>query len=92
MPLRGTWSERVFSQIRHRNALTKIAWEDTGMGLGMTMSTVVSEKNISFIGNVFYKQWLQGTTSWKSQILIPSKKRDQISFAMEKISSPRNGV
>ena len=52
MPLRGTWSERVFSQIRHRNALTKIAWEDTGQGLEMTMSTVASEKNISFIGRV----------------------------------------
>ena len=36
---RVTWSERVFSQIRQRNALTEIAWEDaeqgTEQGLGM---------------------------------------------------------
>ena len=51
---RVTWSERV----RHRNALTKIAWEDAVQGLGMAMSTVESEKNreMLFIGNVFYKQ------------------------------------
>ena len=50
---RVTWSERV----RHRNALTEIAWEDAVQGLGI-MSTVASEKNkeMLFIGNVFYKQ------------------------------------
>ena len=49
-----TWSERV----RHRNALTEIAWEDAVQGLGLAMSTVASEKNreMLFIGNVFYKQ------------------------------------
>ena len=48
----------VFSQIRHRNALTEIAWEDTVQGIGMAMSTVAAEKNreLLFIGNVFYKQ------------------------------------
>ena len=48
-----------FSQIRHRNALTEIAWEDAVQGLGMAMSTVASEKNreLLFTGNVFYKQW-----------------------------------
>ena len=48
-----------FSQIRHRNALTEIAWEDAEQRLGMAMSTVASEKNreLLFIGNVFYKQW-----------------------------------
>ena len=51
---RVTWSERV----RHQNALTQIAWEDAVQGLGMAMSTVASEKNreMLFIGNVFYKQ------------------------------------
>ena len=49
------------------------------------MSTVASEKNreMLFIGNMFYKQWdlcvlfhycFEGTTFWKSQILISSKK------------------
>ena len=52
---RVTWSE----QVRHRNALTEIAWDDAVQGLGMAMSTVASEKNreMLFIGNVFYKQW-----------------------------------
>ena len=72
----------IFSQIRHRNALNEIVWEDALQGLGMAMSTVASEKNreLLFIGNVFYKQWhisvccftsisqFEGSTSWKSQI------------------------
>ena len=51
-------SEFFFSQIRHRNAFTEIAWEEAVQGLGMAMSTVASEKNkeLLFIGNVFYKQ------------------------------------
>ena len=38
-------------------ALTEIAWEDAVQGLGI-MFTVASEKNkeMLFIGNVFYKQ------------------------------------
>ena len=48
-----------FSEIRHRNAFTEIAWEDVEQGLGMAMSTLASEKNreLLFIGNVFYKKW-----------------------------------
>ena len=54
LAFRVTWSERV----RHRNALTEIAWEDAVQGLGLAMSTVASEKNreMLFIGNMFYKQ------------------------------------
>ena len=46
-----------FSQIHHRTAFTEIAWEDTEQGLGMAMSTLAAEKNreLLFIGNVFYK-------------------------------------
>ena len=35
-----------------------LAWEDASGGLGMAMSTVASGKNreLLFIGNVFYKQ------------------------------------
>ena len=52
---RVTWSQRV----RQRNALTEIAWEDAVQGLGLAITTVASEKNrdMLFIGNVFYKQW-----------------------------------
>ena len=54
----NAFREHVFSQIRHQNALTEIAWEDAEQVLGMAMSTVASEKNgeLLFIGNVFYKQ------------------------------------
>ena len=47
-----------FFQICHRNTFTEIAWEDVEQGLGMAMSTLTSEKNreLLFIGNVFYKQ------------------------------------
>ena len=31
-----------FSQIRHRNALSEIAWEDAEQGLGMAMSIACS--------------------------------------------------
>ena len=34
-----------FSQIRHRNVFTEIAWADAEEGLGMAMSTLASEKN-----------------------------------------------
>ena len=45
-------------RVRHGNALIGMAWKDAIRGLGMAMSTVVSEKNreLLFIGNVFYKQ------------------------------------
>ena len=76
-----------FPQVCYRNALTEIAWKDAVRGLGMAKSTVASEKNreLLFISNVFYKPWhlsvlfheyFEGTNSWKSQILIPSKKTD----------------
>ena len=48
-----------FSQIRHWTVLTEIVWEDAEHELGMAMSIVASEKNreLLFIGNVFYNQW-----------------------------------
>ena len=38
--------------------MNETAWEDVLQGLGMAMSTVASENNreLLFIGNVFYKQ------------------------------------
>ena len=38
-----------FSQIRHQNALTEIAWKEAVQGLGMAMSTVASDKNVQEI-------------------------------------------
>ena len=44
-------------RVRHRNALTEIAWEDAVQDLGLAMSTVASEENreMFFIANVFNK-------------------------------------
>ena len=50
-----------FSQIRHRNALTEIAWEDDVQALGMAMSTVASEKNRELL--LYY-----GKQSWRQSI------------------------
>ena len=49
-------SEFFSQQIRHRNALPEIAWEDTVQGIGMAMSTVESEKKqgMLIIDKVFY--------------------------------------
>ena len=53
-----------FSQIRHRNALTEIAWEDAEQGLGMAMSTVGTEKNRELLqGIVVYRQRLLQTVT-----------------------------
>ena len=79
-----------FSQIRHRNALTEIAWEDAKQGLGMAMSTVATEKNreLLFIatcftnGDIPFSLVFQGDDLLKKTlILIPSKNPD---FAMGK--------
>ena len=79
-----------FPQIRHRNAFTEIAWEDAEQGLGMVMSTLASEKNRELLQGIILSATcfsstnsdisgccftgVERTTSWKSQILIPSKK------------------
>ena len=61
---RITWSERVFSQIRHRNALTEIAWEDAVQGLGGNVYRSVTEKQRIVTGIVVYRQHvLQTVTS-----------------------------
>ena len=56
-----------FSQIRHRNALTEIAWEDAVQlvqGLGMAMYTLASEKNRELLqGIVVYRQCVLQTVS-----------------------------
>ena len=45
-----------FSQIRHLNALTEIAWENAVQGLGMVVPTLASEKNRELLqGIVVYR-------------------------------------
>ena len=45
-----------FSQIRHRNALTEIAWEDAVQGLGGNVYRSVIEKQGIVAGIVVYPQ------------------------------------
>ena len=49
-----------FSQVRHRNALTEIAWEDAvqglGQGLGHNVYRSVIEKQGIVAGIVVYRQ------------------------------------
>ena len=45
MRLGSRGPREFFSQIRHQNAFTEIAWEDAEQGLGMAMSALSSEKN-----------------------------------------------
>ena len=66
-------SEFFSQQIRHRNALPEIAWEDAVQGIGMAMSTVASEKNRELLrGIVVYQQRvkLQTLTSLRVVSLV----------------------
>jgi len=78
-----------FSQIRHRNALTEIAWGDAVQGLGMAMSLAASEKNrklLFIISACFFTSISRARPPESCKYQSPAK--SQI-FAMEKISSPR---
>ena len=53
-----------FSQIRHRNALTEIVWEDAVRGLGGNVYRSIIEKQGILAGIVVYRQRvLQTVTS-----------------------------
>ena len=53
-----------FTQIRHRNAFTEIAWEDAVWGLGGNVYSSVIEKQGIVAGIVVYRQRvLQTVTS-----------------------------
>ena len=62
---RGCLREQVFSQTRYRNAFTEIAWADAEQGLGMTRSTLASEKNRALLQRivVYRQRVLQTVTS-----------------------------
>ena len=55
-------------QIRHRNALPKIAWEDAVQGIGMATSTVASEKKQKIA--VYRQSVLQTVTSLRVVSLV----------------------
>ena len=85
-----------FSPIRHRNALTKIAWEEAEQGLGGNVYSSVIEKQGIVAGIVVYWQRvLQTVTSLGVVSLRPPENHKFYSparsliFALEEISSPR---
>ena len=91
-----------FSQIRHRNALTEIAWEDAVQGLGMAMSTVASEKNRELLqGIVVYRQRVLQTVTSLRVVSLVFRGHDLLKIAninpqqearfslWKKLSSPR---
>ena len=64
MPFGSRGPSEYFSQIRHRNALTEIAWEDAAQGLGGNVYRSVMEKQRIVTGIVVYRQHvLQTVTS-----------------------------
>ena len=56
---------KFFSQLRHPNAFTEIEWADGERGLGIAMSTLVSEKNRELLQVivVYRQRGLQTVTS-----------------------------
>ena len=52
-----------FSQIRHRNALTEIAWKDAGQGLGHDVYRSVTEKQGIVAGIAVYRQRILQTVA-----------------------------
>ena len=52
-----------FSQIRHRNALTEIAWKDAAQGLGHDVYRSVIEKQGIVAGIAVYRQRILQTVA-----------------------------
>ena len=90
-----------FSQIRHRNALTEIAWEDAVQGLGHIVYRSIIEKQGIVAGIVVYRQGvLQTVTSlgvvslvFRRHVLLKIANfnpQQKARFSLwKKISSPR---
>ena len=63
-----------FSQIRHRNALTEIAWKDAAQGLGHDVYRSVIEKQGIVAGIAVYRQRiLQTVASLPLIVIFPFK-------------------
>ena len=100
MCFRSRGPSEFFSQIRHRNALTEIAWQDAVQGLGHNVYSSVIEKQGTVVGIVVYRQRVLQTVTSLGVVSLVFRRRDLLKianfnpskkqiFAMEKISSPR---
>ena len=63
MRVRSHGPSEFFSQIRHRNALTEIAWEDAVQGLGHNVYRSVIEKQGIVAGIAVYRQRILQTAA-----------------------------
>ena len=70
-----------FSQIRHRNALTEIAWEDSVQGLGHNVYRSVIEKQGIVAGIVVYRQRVLQTVTSLGVVSLVFRRHDLLKIA-----------
>ena len=70
-----------FSQIRHRNALTEIAWEDSVQGLGHNVYRSVIEKQGIVAGIVVYWQRVLQTVTSLGVVSLVFRRHDLLKIA-----------
>ena len=70
-----------FSQIRHRNALTEIAWEDAVQGVGGNVYCSVIEKQGIVTGIVVYRQRVLRTVTSLGVVSLVFRRHDLLKIA-----------
>ena len=70
-----------FSQIRHRNALTEIAWEDAVQGLGHNVYRRVIEKQGIVAGIAVYRQLILQTVASLGVVSLVFRRHDPLKIA-----------
>ena len=71
----------LFSQIRHRNAFTEIAWEDAVQGLGGNLYCSVIEKQGIVAGIVVYRQCVLQTLTSLGVVSLVFRRHDLLKIA-----------
>ena len=72
---------KFFSQIRHRNALTEIAWEEAEQGVGGNVYHGVIEKQGIVAGIVVYRQRVLQTVTSLGVASLVFRRRDLLKIA-----------
>ena len=70
-----------FSQIRHRNALTEIAWEDAVQGLDHNAYHIVIEKQEIVAGIAVYRQRILQTVASLDVVSLVFRRHDPLKIA-----------
>ena len=71
----------LFSQIRHRNAFTEIAWEDAVQGLGGNLYRSIIEKQGIVAGIVVYRQRVLQTLTSLGVVSLVFRRHDLLKIA-----------